>query len=76
MDARTEFKVLEPSPKGGWKLVMHIAVSQGEGKGVTRTDVNKLELPAKALVVGEPIVECGRIWQNLAGNAPQRRYRG
>ena len=26
LDARTEFKILEPSPKGGWKLVVHITV--------------------------------------------------
>src|ERR1700679_785763 len=27
LDARTEFEILEPLAKGGWKLVMHIAVS-------------------------------------------------
>jgi hypothetical protein len=26
LDARAEFKILEPSPKGGWKLVVHITV--------------------------------------------------
>jgi hypothetical protein len=26
LDARTECKILERSPKGGWKLVVHIAV--------------------------------------------------
>ena len=26
LDARTEFEILERSLKGGWKLVMHIAV--------------------------------------------------
>ena len=26
LDARTEFKILEPSPKGGWKLVVNITV--------------------------------------------------
>ena len=26
LDARTEFENLEPSPKGGWKLVVHRAV--------------------------------------------------
>src|SRR6266702_6495241 len=25
-DARSEFKILERSPKGGWKLVVHIAI--------------------------------------------------
>jgi hypothetical protein len=28
LDAHTKFEILERSPKGGWKLVMHIAVSQ------------------------------------------------
>ena len=26
LDVRTEFKILEPSLKGGWKLVVHQAV--------------------------------------------------
>ena len=27
LDARTEFEILEPPPKGGWKLVVHRAVT-------------------------------------------------
>jgi len=42
-------------------------LSRGEGKGAARTDVNKyVELAAKALVVGEPIIGCGRMWQHAA----------
>ena len=40
-------------------------LSQGEGKGAARTDINKyIELAAKALVVGEPIIGCSRMWQH------------
>jgi hypothetical protein len=39
-------------------------LSQREGKGVTRTDINKYkELATKALAVGKPIIKYSRIWQ-------------
>jgi len=42
-------------------------LSQGEGKGAAKTNINKyIELAAKALVVGEPIIGCGRMWQHTA----------
>jgi len=42
-------------------------LSRGEGKGAARTNINKyIKLAAKALVVGEPIIGCGRMWQHTA----------
>ena len=34
LDTRTEFKILERSPKGGWKLVVHITVALAEGGSI------------------------------------------
>jgi len=39
LDARTEFKILEHSLKGGWKLVVHITV----GGRLVRMSTDALE---------------------------------
>ena len=65
LDARTEFEILERSLKGGWKLVMHIAVAvERTGNNIySKQRYNRviINTSRKALKVGSIIISTSSI---------------